>query len=198
MITEGAPTHFGGSQGWTGVVLAGGKSSRMGRDKAMIEFEGRTLLDRALDTLQPHVDDLMVIGDPVVHGYVGPFVIADDMPGLGPLGGIVTALRYAIHDRVIIMACDMPGVNSALIQHLKHGSLDRQDAFIPQCDGHLEPLVAIYHRRCRSVFEACIAEGRWKVADALERVKATYAQVCAGEGNWPKDLFRNINAPGDL
>ncbi|HRP00216.1 MAG TPA: NTP transferase domain-containing protein, partial [Flavobacteriales bacterium] len=56
--------------GWTGVVLAGGRSSRMGRDKALIEIGGRTLLQRSLDTLAPHVDELLVIGDPEKYGHV--------------------------------------------------------------------------------------------------------------------------------
>ena len=79
-----------GAQGWTGVVLAGGRSSRMGQDKALIEIDGRTLLDRALDALQPHVDDLLVIGDPVKYGHVGPFVLADDIPGWEPLSAMLS------------------------------------------------------------------------------------------------------------
>lgn len=169
----------------------------MGSDKAMIEWAGRRLLDRALDILEPVVDDLLVIGDPIRHGHVGPMVIADDVPGIGPLGGIITALHYAVNDRVIILACDMPHVTTALIEHLQGGLGDR-DAFVPQCDGRLEPLVAAYHRRCRSSFEGSLAEGKWKVADALERVRTTYVQICPGEEGWPRDLFRNLNTPADL
>ena len=184
--------------GWTGVVLAGGRSSRMGRDKAMIEIDGRTLLDRALDVLQPHVDDLLVIGDPLKHGHVGPFVFPDDVPGIGPLGGISTALHYALHDRVLVLACDMPHVTGQLIARLKNGLTSEMDAFVPVCDGHVEPLVAAYHRRCRPSFEASIAQGKWKVADALEKLNATYSQICPGEDGWPTDLFRNLNTPSDL
>ena len=76
----------------------------MGRDKALIEVNGRTMLDHALDLLQPHVNDLLVIGDPIKYGHVGPFVIADDIAGVGPLGGIITAMRYAAHDRSLVLA----------------------------------------------------------------------------------------------
>ncbi len=100
--------------GWTGVVLAGGRSSRMGRDKALIPYAGRTLLERALDILEPQVQELLVIGDPMKYGHVGPFVVADDIPGVGPLGGIVTAMRYASHDRLLVLACDMPHVTAGL------------------------------------------------------------------------------------
>jgi len=184
--------------GWTGVVLAGGRSSRMGRDKAMMELDGRTLLDRALDILQPHVNDLLVVGDPEKYGHVGPFVFPDDVPGIGPLGGISTALHYALHDRVIVLAVDMPHVNGTLFERIKLGLTTERDAFVPVCDGKMEPLVAGYHRRCRATFEACIAQGKWKVTDALEKVNATYAQICPGEEGWPAELFRNINTPSDI
>lgn len=187
-----------GGQGWTGVVLAGGRSSRMGEDKALIELAGRSLLDRALDILQPHVNDLLVIGDPAKYGHVGPFVMPDDVPGIGPLGGINTALHYALHDRVIVLAVDMPNVNAALIERLKQGLLPEMDAFVPVCDGAIEPLIAAYQRRCRPTFEACIAQGLWKVSDALDKVRTTYTQICPGENGWPKDLFRNLNEPSDL
>jgi molybdenum cofactor guanylyltransferase len=167
----------GGADGWTGVVLAGGRSSRMGRDKALIEVDGRTLLDRALDKLEPHVQELLVIGDPGKYGHVGPFVFADDIPGVGPLGGILTAMRYASNDRLLVLACDMPNVTPRLFEHLKEG-LTREG--------------------CRSTFEARVAQGAWKVSDALEQVRATFVQICPGEEGWPQDLFRNINAPGDL
>ncbi|MEZ4756372.1 MAG: molybdenum cofactor guanylyltransferase [Flavobacteriales bacterium] len=185
-------------EGWTGVVLAGGQSSRMGRDKALMPYDGRTLLDRALDSLEPHVQELLVIGDPGKYGHVGPFVVADDIPGVGPLGGIVTAMRYASHDRLLVLACDMPHVTAALFAFLKQGLGEDRNAFVPSCDGHIEPLAAAYHRRCRPRFEAQIAQAAWKVSDALEVVGATFVQICPGEHGWPIDLFRNINLPSDL
>ena len=84
MNRPGSSPLWTGAQGWTGVVLTGGKSSRMGQDKAMLEVNGKTLLDRALDTLQPLVNDLLVIGDPERHGHVGPFVIAEPMRSVMP------------------------------------------------------------------------------------------------------------------
>jgi molybdopterin-guanine dinucleotide biosynthesis protein A len=170
----------------------------MGRDKAMIEVNGRILLDQALDILQPHVDDLLVIGDPAKYGHVGPFVIADDIAGVGPLGGIITAMRYAAHDRLLVLACDMPHVTPPLFELLKAGLDKGSTAYVPACDGRMEPLAAAYHRRCRTAFEALVAKGTWKVSDALEEVKATYVQICPGEEGWPQDLFHNINAPSDL
>ena len=184
--------------GWTGVVLAGGRSSRMGRDKALIEVGGRTLLQQALDTLAPHVEELLVIGDPEKYGHVAARVVADDMPGSGPLGGITTAMRHAHHARLLVLACDMPHVTSRLVVRLKEGLSEERSAFVPACDGQVEPLAAAYHRQCLSVFEDHMHRQALKLRDALEAAGATFVQICPGEDGWPVDLFRNINAPGDL
>ena len=69
-------------RGWTGVVLAGGMSSRMGRDKALIEVDGITLLERAVQRLRPHVREVLVIGDPESYGHLHPQVLPDERPGL--------------------------------------------------------------------------------------------------------------------
>lgn len=186
------------TRAWAGVVLAGGRSSRMGRDKALIQHEGRPLIAHAIEVLRPHVDEMLIIGDPARYGHLGPLVIADDTPGQGPLGGILTALRYVWNDRTIVLACDMPNINARFIDRIKALADDYYDAVVAQCDGRLEPLAAVYHRSCRGVFAAQFAAGERKMSTALERVRTRYVQVCPGEEDWPLDLFRNINAPTDL
>ena len=190
------PWNAGG--GWTGVVLAGGQSRRMGRDKALIEVEGRTLLDRAMDKLEPLVDELLVVGDPEKHGHLGPFVIGDDTPGQGPLGGLATALRYASHDKVLLLGVDLPGVNARLLQRLKQELGTRTDAVVPRHDGLIEPLVAAYHRRCGPLFTQCLTEGVRKMSDALGLVRTSYLELTPGTDGWPADLFHNFNTPEDL
>jgi len=189
---------------WTGVVLAGGRSSRMGRDKALIvpallrNPQGKTLLELALDSLEPVVSDLLVVGNPEVHGYVGPFVIPDDEPGQGPLGGLVTAMHYATHDRLLVIAVDMPHLEQHLFRMLQQELGNFTDAVVPEHGGRIEPLVAAYHRRCRPVFEDLIAQGSRKMADALSTVRTRYLAVEPGNDGWSKELFRNLNSPEDL
>ncbi len=183
---------------WTGVVLVGGGSTRMGEDKALLTFEGRTFLDRALDVLDPVVDDLLVIGDPAKYGHVGPFVIADESPGKGPLGGLVTAMRYTSNARVLLLACDMLGVTGALLLRLKELLGHQTDAVVPRHHGRVEPLAAAYDRRCLPVFARCVNEGVLKMGDALALVRTSFVETIPGTGPWPADLFRNVNSPADL
>ncbi len=183
---------------WTGAVLAGGRSSRMGQNKALMQFEGRTLLERALDHLHPHVHELIVIGDPSLYGHLHHQVIPDELPGNGPMGGIATALKHARYSSMLVLGCDMPKVTAELFIELKEGLTKVQDAFVPACDGNIEPLVAAYHKRCLPAFKACITQGQLKMIDGLDHVRTRYVQICPGEDGWPKDLYRNLNAPSDL
>ncbi len=184
--------------GWTGVVLAGGKSSRMGRDKALIEIDGRTLLDRALDRLEPITDDLLVIGDPAKYGHAGPFVIPDETPDLGPIGGLVTAMRFASNDKLLVLACDLPAITEALLITLKNAMGNFTDAVVPVHDGQLEPLCSAYHRRCENALREAIARNELKVQNVLQSLRTDRIEIMPGKDKWPHDLFRNINRPHDL
>lgn len=183
---------------WTGVVLAGGQSSRMGRDKALVEIDGRTMLDRGIDLLRPHVREILVLGDPAKYNTTHGLVIPDDEPGLGPLGGLVTALKRARYVRLLVIACDLPELNDRLMIRLKAALDEGHDAAVPKHDELIEPLAAAYHRRAVDAFEECRKQRVLKMSDALGRVRTAWIEVKPGEQGWPPTLFRNVNAPTDL
>lgn len=183
---------------WTGVVLAGGKSTRMGQDKALLVVDGKPLLTQAIERLEPHVRELLVIGDPRKYRKLHADVVPDDLEGLGPLGGIVTAMGHARRDRLIVLACDVPGVNDALIERLQRAWSDEQDALVPRHEGQLEPLVAAYHRRCADVFLERLRTNDLSLHGALSTVRTAYLDIVPGSDGWPEGLFRNLNSPDDL
>jgi molybdopterin-guanine dinucleotide biosynthesis protein A len=183
---------------WTGVVLAGGQSSRMGRDKAIVEVDGVTLLDRAIELLRPHAKEVLVIGDPGKYNPAHATVIADELPGKGPLGGLVTALKRARYVRLIVLACDLPNLNDRLLIHLKNDLVGDADAVVPRHQGFIEPLAAAYHRHALEPFQRNLYTDRLKMSDALEGVGTRYFDLEPGEEGWPKDLFKNVNVPTDL
>jgi molybdopterin-guanine dinucleotide biosynthesis protein A len=183
---------------WTGVVLAGGKSSRMGRDKALIELDGITLLDRAVELLRPHAREILVMGDPAKYAPAHATVIADEQPDRGPLGGITTALARARYVRLLVVACDMPELNDRLLGFLKT-ELDKGfDAVVPKNGDRIEPLAAAYHRHAIEAFQACLKEGVLKMGDAIGRVNTSFLPIEPGTKAWPAGLFRNLNALTDL
>ncbi|MEO8591016.1 MAG: molybdenum cofactor guanylyltransferase [Flavobacteriales bacterium] len=183
---------------WTGVVLAGGQSSRMGRDKALVEIEGRTMLDRGIELLRPHVREVLVVGDPTKYTTTHGTVIPDEEPGLGPLGGLVTALKRARYVRLLVIACDLPNLNDRLMVRLKLALDEGHDAVVPKHEGLIEPLAGAYHRRSVDAFEVCLRQRTLKMSDALAKVRTTWLDVRPGEDRWPKELFRNVNSPSDL
>lgn len=183
---------------WTGVVLAGGQSSRMGRDKALIEIDGMTLLDRAIELLRPHTREILVMGDPAKYAPAHATVIPDEQPGLGPLGGITTALARARYVRLLVVACDMPNLNDRLLGHLKI-ELDKGfDVVVPKYDDKIEPLAAAYHRHAIETFQACLKENVLKMSEAIARVNTSFLPVEPGSNSWPAGLFHNLNALTDL
>lgn len=183
---------------WTGVILAGGQSSRMGRDKALLEVDGTTLLDRAVHLLRPHAREILVIGDPAKYAPPHAEVIADEQPGLGPLAGIVTALKRARYVRLLVLACDMPNLNDRLLIHLKQGLTGDIDAVVPRHGTYVEPLAAAYHRHALDAFTDQLAKGHGRMTEALGRIHTAYVDLVPGSEGWPADLFRNLNAPTDL
>lgn len=180
------------------MVLAGGKSTRMGQDKALLEVDGKPMLLHAIEKLKPHVRELLVIGDPRRYGRIWPEVLPDEIPGLGPLGGIVTAMGAARFDRLLVLAVDVPGVNERLLERLTRELPEDADALVPRHAGQLEPLVAAYHRRSVAAFMDHITRSQLSMHGALEDVRTAYLDINPGEDGWPEDLFRNLNSPADL
>jgi molybdenum cofactor guanylyltransferase len=147
MITDspsGAPLA-----GVTGVVLAGGRSSRMGSDKAALVLDGRPLLARVVERLRLALGSVIVIGpERLAALQPGAPIIPDARPGLGPLGGLATALETAQTDWVFLVACDMPFIQPALVRYMATLALaaSEDEAVAIRSPGGLEPLHAAYRR----------------------------------------------------
>lgn len=170
----------------------------MGQDKALIEFEGNTMLQRAIELLRPHAKEILVIGDPARYAPAHATVIPDNTPDRGPLGGLVTALHHARYVRLLILACDLPNINDRLLIRLKQALTGEVDAVIPRHAGFLEPLAGAYHKHAMEPFQACLDQGFLKMAEALARVHTHHMDVTPGEGGWPAGIFKNLNSPADL
>jgi molybdopterin-guanine dinucleotide biosynthesis protein A len=161
--------------GLSAAVLAGGASRRMGRDKALMTLEGRTLLERAIAAVGRIAGDTFVVGDREPYRQFGVPVVADAFPGAGPLGGIATALRYAKHEHVLVVACDMPFLSVPLLQAMV-GQPRAYDALVPvtsrspsgqRAASTYETLHAIYGRSILPAIELRIARGELQVVAAL-------------------------------
>ena len=186
--------------GRSAAILAGGLATRLGGcDKSALLVDGRAILDRQIDTLTPLVEDLMIVGHSVnaAHLIPGARVIGDIVPGCGPLGGLHAALTSARSDVLFLVACDMPYVSSAFVEHLL-SLAGEADAVVPQTERGYHPLCAVYTRACLEPAAAQLGDRRLKMLDLLDRVRVRVVPLeeirCFGA---PDRLLANVNTPAD-
>lgn len=175
----------------TGVVLAGGRSSRMGTDKARLKLQEKTLVEWSVEVLRRCFPTTMVIAnDPAVF----PGAVPDDVPGLGPLGAIATALRCVSTPGIFVVACDMPFLNVDLI-----GDMARQLAGWDAVAVRGEQLHAAYSRSLLPFVEQQIAAGDLSVHGLLERVRVRHftEMELAKYPDWRRSFF-NVNTPEEF
>ena len=181
------------------IILAGGQSRRMGRDKALITFEGKPIIAHVIDTLRELSDDVLVVSNrSEVYASFGARVVPDADPPSGPLGGISVGLAAAQHDLAIVVACDMPFLNTQLLRSLVERAVN-VDAVVPLTGDRFEPLHAVYRRACLAAIERHLADGDRRVISFFDevRVKAVL------ETDWrlldpTGRSLANLNTPDDL
>ena len=183
-------------------IQAGGRSRRMGQDKALMPFLGRPLIVRLVEQLRPFADELIVTTNrPEAYAFLGLPLFSDVIPDVGALGGLLTALEAAQEPYVGLVACDMPFASGGLL-HRGAAVLEETglDVFVPRSGQGLEPLHAVYRRA------ACLPAVRQAIAAGRRRVIAWFDVVGvyeAGPEVWqPFDshglLFQNVNTPEEF
>jgi molybdopterin-guanine dinucleotide biosynthesis protein A len=166
----------------------------MGSDKALLEIGGIPLVLRVAGEIGKVCGSVTLVGNPSLYSGLGLPVVADEFAGEGPLSGIEAALGAADCDWNLITACDMPALEPAVLELLFREAGDgRGDGAVPRYgNGQIEPLCAVYHRRCHAAIRGALEAGVRKVTDALSTLALTYIPVTAGEP------FANLNTPEDL
>lgn len=179
-----------------GYVLAGGRSRRMGRDKALLPWGAGTLLDHALARVREAFGEARVLGGDGGR-YPGTPDLADAWPGAGPLGALATALRHAGGEAVVLLAVDLPHVTADVLRRLA-ARLPGHDAVVPQSAHGPEPLCAAYAPACLEPVTRRLLEGERRMTAFWPDVRVlevTPAELAAGEDGTV--LFRNVNTPAD-
>lgn len=181
-------------------ILAGGKSTRMGADKAFVELDGRTLLARALELARSVTPDVRIVGDPAKFAPFAP-VVEDVFRGCGPLGGIHAALRASQADLNMVLAVDVPFVSAALLQYLiAHARQSTSaTATVAHSSGNWQPLCAVYRRDFADHAEQALRAGRFKIDQLFEAKRTqTITEEELKAAGFPPSLFRNLNTREEL
>jgi len=175
----------------TGIVIAGGKSTRMKHNKALIVYNKIRLIDNAIAIIDPFVSNLLVSSNEFIPA-INYRIIKDEISNIGPIGGLLSCLKYSENELNIIIPCDTPHVSPHIYSLLIEKS-ENVDAVIPQLpNGKLEPLVACYKKSIIPVIEELINRGDYKLVNLFSKIKVKYLQI--------EDVlqFKNINTPEDL
>ena len=182
----------------TGIILAGGKSRRMGREKGLVEFMGLPLIEHALEEMQKPAGQILISANTKAYDQYGFQVVYDIYPDSGPMGGIYSCLTQSGTEHNLVLSCDTPFVTEELFRHLLRHS-EGFDIVAPWHGGeHYEPLCAYYSKSVLPVMESFMQEGNYKIPDLFREVKFLPLEMHSGLPFHHERLFFNINSRKEL
>jgi len=179
-----------------GIIMAGGKSSRMGADKGLMTFHGKRLIEYAIDLLQPFCSEIIISTNQSGYEEFGFRTVADVYLDCGPVGGLHAALGETHFDHNLVISCDVPFVESELIEFLLSKTGDFE-AVVPLHERGIEPLVAVYRKEMASFFEIQLIEKNYKMQRIIRSCKLNFVEVDQLLAKYPR-LFYNVNRPEEL
>lgn len=182
----------------TGIILAGGQSSRMGSEKGLVIFQGKPLIRYALDVLSPLCDEILISTNSESYNSLGYKVIPDKIAGIGPMGGIYSCLIISKNDLNLVLSCDMPYITDEIFRLLLE-NMGQAVISIPWYkDEYYEPLCGVYHKDVISSLLSYIKKNNFKLPNLFKEI--AFAPLNVSNLNPPlsSNYFFNINKPDDL
>jgi molybdopterin-guanine dinucleotide biosynthesis protein A len=180
------------------LILAGGRSSRMGTNKALVSFNGRPLVSYPIRLAANYQAPVLLIDnsdDLVSYGFP---VIRDIYPVGAPMAGIHAGLNASTTKWNLVLSCDMPNVSAALIDLMVSKLADAPPILVPRHNGFTEPLCGFYHKSLLPLLSDYLEKGSYKLMELIRLFPGTAVSIDESLPLFPKDIFLNINHPGDL
>ena len=178
----------------TAVILAGGRSRRMGEDKSLLPVSGKPMIQHVFDQLRPHFSEVIIsANEPDKYAFLGARVVPDRTPGLGPLMGIASALDASGTDLNFVTACDIPEVKLDLVSRLLAAAEGRDGAVPVTGVDHFEPLFAVYRKSVGDTALRFLAGGRRKIIDVFSEHDLSFMHLEGAR----ETALSNLNTPQD-
>lgn len=177
----------------TGILLCGGRSQRMGRDKALLKIQDQPMFSFPLSILEQWCSEILISVNDNRLNIPKYRVIPDEIKEIGPIGGLYSCLKQSKNKYNLILACDMPLITGELLKKMIPFT-DLFDAIVPAINRQPEPLYAIYHKRIITQIEHCIQHNSYSFQQLLSSLNVRYIDV----GNEPLNEFFNANTPDEL
>lgn len=178
----------------TGVILAGGRSSRMKFNKAFAEISGQPVIEMIINKFIKYFDETIIISnEPEPYAHLGPTIFPDVFPRMGPVSGIHSGLYRASYDRIFVLGCDVPFIDMKLVDYMLR-VLDDYDSVVPSIDGYLQPLAAVYSQKCLPILTECLETNRVKLVRIFEDLNALIlTRDVLEKFGIPEEIFLNVN-----
>ncbi|MDP1744959.1 MAG: molybdenum cofactor guanylyltransferase [Bacteroidota bacterium] len=181
----------------TGIILAGGKSSRMGSDKGIVNLNEKKFIEHILAAVLPNVNEVLIIANNDNYNNLGYKVIKDKIKDCGPLGGIYTGLMNSKTENNIVVSCDIPFINSDLVKYIIENT-SNADITVPVYKGNIEPLCAVYTKRTSDQIYNLIMNKDLKIQNILKYFITKELFITKMQKFYTDKLFVNINTPEEL
>jgi len=183
----------------TGVILAGGKSKRMGTDKGLIIYRNKPLIEHSISFLQNFSNEIVISTNSNRYDKYGYSLFFDEISDIGPIGGIYSILKNCKSSNLFfIISCDMPHAETTLAINMinERGHYDIIVPILP--NGKIEPLFGVYSRNILTTTEHQIESNNYKMTDLLNKCRTKYYNVPSNYLIASPDMFKNINKPNDV
>ena len=180
----------------TGIILAGGNSSRMGADKGLVQLKGRHMIEHVADVAGTVCDEIIIIAGNSEYRQLGYTVYSDIIKNSGPLGGIYTGLTHSNSENNLVVSCDIPFITRNMLKFIIKNSRD-SEITIPIYHGKSEPLCGLYHKNCILIIREFLLKKEFKLLEALKNFNTKKVDIASCK-KFSEKLFRNINTPEDL
>jgi len=174
------------------IILAGGQSKRMGRDKAFLEWRGQTFIQHLIDAVLPLTREVYLSGDSQKLKTLGFKIITDEIQNTGPVVALASCFKKIKAKNVLVLSCDVPQISTQDLEILITANKTDYDAVFYTFNSKAMPLVGVYNQRCFSVFIADMQAGERKLFNVLDKLKTQEIEYKGAGG------LQNINTPQDL
>lgn len=178
----------------TGIVLAGGKSSRMGSDKGLLKIDDTTFIERIIEAMKPLVNQIIIVSNNPEYDQFGYTRIEDDIKDSGPLAGLYSGLKHSNSEFNLILSCDIPLIKTEMLKMLVEADYKNNEVTQIECNGKTMPLIAIYQKKCMHKCLELLQQGERRLRIAVIQMKTNTILI-----DTEFDVFvQNINTKEDL
>lgn len=182
----------------TGIILAGGKSSRMGAEKGLQLLCGKPLISYAVEALKGLCSEIIISSSSNAYAGFGFKIVADEFPGIGPMGGIYSSLKQSTTTQNLVLSCDLPFVTTELMAYILKQGKNFEVAVPWEGEKHYEPLCGFYNKSVLDKMNSFIEKGNYKLPDLFEQVRINSLLIGSAHDFYHDNLFMNVNSKHDL